>query len=88
MEARYDEKAEEWVIDKKGTAKLREKKRKERLAKGITAKQWWRKRRQDLIEGNLPQLLKEMYNDSLAKGKRWPGEFTAFWNLPSDFKFE
>lgn len=88
VEARYDENAEEWIIDKKGTAKLRERRRKERLAKGITAKQWWQKRRQDLIEGNLPQLLKEMYNDSLAKGKRWPGEFTAFWNLPSDFKFE
>jgi len=88
VEARYDDKAEEWVIDEKGTTKLREEKRKERLAKGITAKQWWQKRRKDLIEGNLPQLLKEMYNDSLAKGARWPSEFTAFWDLPADFKFE
>jgi acetone carboxylase alpha subunit len=88
VEASYDEKAEEWAIDEKKTAELRKKKRKERLAKGITAKQWWQKRRQDLIEGNLTQLLKEMYNDSLAKGKKWPGEFIAFWGLPSDFKFE
>jgi len=87
VEATYDQKNEEWIIDKEKTAMLREKRRRERLANGIPAKQWWQKRRQDLIKGSLPPLLKDMYNDSLAKGKRWPGEFTAFWNLPSDFKF-
>jgi len=87
VDARYDEIAEEWVIEEKKTAELREKKRKERLAKGMPAKEWWQKRRQDIISGKLPPLLKEMYNDSLAKGQRWPGEFRAFWQLPRDFTF-
>ena len=87
IDASYDDKAEKWVIDEKNTAKLRERKRKERLAKGIPAKEWWQKRRQDIVEGKLTPLLKEMYNDSLAKGQRWPGEFRAFWQLPEDFTF-
>jgi N-methylhydantoinase B/oxoprolinase/acetone carboxylase alpha subunit len=87
VDARYDEKAEEWVIDEKETEELRGEKRKERLAKGIAAKEWWQRRRQDIIEGKLPPMLKEMYNDSLAKGKRWPGEFRGFWHLPEDFTF-
>jgi len=33
-------------------------------------------------------MLKDMYNGSLAKGKRWPGEFRSFWQLPKDFTFK
>jgi acetone carboxylase alpha subunit len=88
VEAKYDEKKEEWVIDEKKTLELRENRRRERLSTGVPAKQWWQRRRRDLTEGNLPRLLKEMYNDSLAKGKRWPGEFRAFWDLPSHFIFD
>jgi N-methylhydantoinase B/oxoprolinase/acetone carboxylase alpha subunit len=87
VEARYDVKAEEWTIDEKKTAELREKRGKERLAKGIPAKEWWRKRRQDILEAKLPPMLKEMYNGSLAKGKRWSAEFRDFWHLPEDFYF-
>ncbi len=36
IEATYDAKAEEWIIDEKKTAELRANKRKERLAKGVT----------------------------------------------------
>jgi hypothetical protein len=32
-------------------------------------------------------MLKEMYNGSLAKGKRWSAEFRDFWHLPDDFYF-
>jgi len=87
IEARYDDKAEEWVIDEKKTAELREKRREERLAKGVPVKEWWRKRRQDIIEGKMPQLLKKAYNGSLENGERWPEEFRAFWDVPSDFTF-
>jgi acetone carboxylase alpha subunit len=88
IEAKYDEKAEEWLIDEKKTAELREKKRKERLKKGIPVKKWWQGRRQDIIEGKMPQLLKKSYNGSLEKGERWSREFREFWDLPSDFKFK
>jgi acetone carboxylase alpha subunit len=88
VEARYDEKAEEWVIDREKTAELREKRRKERLAKGIPVKEWWQKRRNDIVEGKMPPILKKTYNGSLANGERWPGEFREFWGLPSDFTFK
>ena len=88
IEAGYDKKAEEWVVDEKKTAELREKKKQERLAKGVATEQWWQKRRQDLIDGKMPSLMKKMYNESLAKGERWPGEFRDFWCLPDGFTFE
>lgn len=88
IEARYDEKAEEWVIDNKKTAELRKKRRKQRLAKGIPVEEWWQKRRQDIIQGKMPPLLKKAYRGSLEKGERWPGEFRAFWDLPLDFTFK
>jgi len=88
VDATFNEQAEEWVIDEEKTVKLREQKRKERLAKGIPAKEWWHTRRDDIIAGKLPPMLKEMYNGSLAKGIRWPGEFRTFWQLPQDFTFK
>lgn len=87
IEATYDPKAEEWIIDEKKTAELRKQRRQDRLAKGVPAKLWWEQRRRDLLERNMPHLLKEMYNDSLAKGARWPGEFRSFWQLPEGFTF-
>ncbi|MBM4463360.1 MAG: hypothetical protein FJ012_08500 [Chloroflexi bacterium] len=88
IEARYDAKNEEWVIDNNKTNELREQRRKERLKKGIPADQWWQKRRQNIVEGRMPPLIRKMYNESLSKGKRWPGEFRDFWGLPQDFIFK
>lgn len=87
IEASRDEKTGKWVIDEKKTEELREDRRKERLSKGIPVKDWWKKRREEVAEGRMPGLLRKMYNGSLEKGDRWPGEFRAFWNLPEDFHF-
>ncbi len=87
IEASYDERTEEWVIDQEKTAELRGQRRKERLAKGVPVSEWWRQRRQDILAGNLPPLLKTAYNGSLEKGERWPAEFRTFWDIPSDFTF-
>ncbi len=88
IEAKYDEKAEEWVIDEKKTAELRVNRRKERLAMGVPAKEWWKNRRQDLVNNRMPSLIKGMYNDSLAKGKHWSQEYRDFWCLEKDFNFK
>jgi N-methylhydantoinase B/oxoprolinase/acetone carboxylase alpha subunit len=87
VEANYDEAREEWIIDKKKTEQLRKQKIQERLKKGIPAKEWYKKRRKDLVNKNMPELIKDMYNGSLTKGKRWPDEFRTFWGLPTDFTF-
>jgi acetone carboxylase alpha subunit len=88
IEADYDAKAEEWIIDQGKTARLREAKRKERLARGIPAKEWYRQRRQDLLAGKMPLLLRKMYNDSLTKGTRWSEEYRGFWGMGKDFQYK
>ncbi|MDD5700844.1 MAG: hydantoinase B/oxoprolinase family protein [Dehalococcoidales bacterium] len=88
IEAYYDDKTEEWIIDEAKTAILRADKRKERLAKGVPAEKWWKDRRQDLIDNRMPLLVRQMYNDSLSKGQRWSQEFRDFWQLEKDFVFK
>jgi acetone carboxylase, alpha subunit len=85
IEAKFNEKTQSWAIDEEGTRKLREVRKKERLAKGIPAKEWYKKSRRKILDGKMPKLIIDMYNDSLNKGQRWPGEYKAFWNLPEDF---
>lgn len=85
--ASYDAKSEEWVIDPEKSRQLREAKKAERLRKGVPVKEWWKKRRADILQGKMPDLMKDMYNGSLNKGKRWPKEFRSFWMLPDDFTY-
>ncbi|OGW17427.1 MAG: hypothetical protein A3G93_03940 [Nitrospinae bacterium RIFCSPLOWO2_12_FULL_45_22] len=87
MAASYDEHREEWIIDQDKTIKLREEKKKERLRKGIPVKEWWKKRRKDLLQGKMPELMKDMYNCSLDKGEHWSRNFKSFWMLRDDFTF-
>jgi hypothetical protein len=81
----FDPQKDEYVIDEKATKKIREQERKQRLERAIPVRQWWQKSRQKMLAGELPPLIKGMYNDSLAKGKRWTTEFKTFWNLADDF---
>jgi len=86
-EVSLDENTGKWSIDKEKTKELRNKKKTERVSKAIPVKDWWKKRRKDVAEGRMPELLKGMYKSSLEKGARWPKEFKAFWHLPDDFSF-
>ncbi|MEW6614318.1 MAG: hydantoinase B/oxoprolinase family protein [Thermodesulfobacteriota bacterium] len=86
-EANYDRTRDEWIIDDKKTEQLRKEKIRARLKKGIPVKEWYKNRRKDILQKNMPDLIKTMYNGSLEKGKRWPGEFRAFWGLPENFTF-
>ena len=88
IEAVYDAESEEWIIDNVKTAELRESKKKERLSRGIPVEQWWKKRRQDLLDNKMPELVRKMYNDSLSKGSRWSQEYRDFWCLENDFSFK
>ena len=44
--------------------------------------------KQRLIEGNMIEPVKRMYNESIQLSKRWGKEFLDFWNLPEDFRFK
>jgi len=88
VEATYDPKLEEWTIDEKRTAELRANRRRERIARGLPAGEWWKKRRQDILDNKMPILMRKMYNESLTKGKRWSQEYRDFWHLEKDFSFK
>jgi len=85
IEASYDGKAKEWKIDEEGTQKLREMKRKERLARGVPVEQWWQKARQRILDKDLDPLLLEMYQSSMKLSEGFTREFKDFWDLPDEF---
>jgi acetone carboxylase alpha subunit len=88
VDAQYHADGKEWIINEKGTAELRKRRRTERLAKGVPVKEWYHKRRQQLLNGEIPYLLRKMYNESLSRGEHWPREFRDFWCLPERFMFK
>jgi N-methylhydantoinase B/oxoprolinase/acetone carboxylase alpha subunit len=85
VEVSFDEKAKEWKVDEAATRKLRQAKRKERLARGVPVKQWWEKSRQRLISRNIDGKLAEMYQSSMKMSQTFTREFREFWALPDDF---
>ncbi|MFC1944886.1 hydantoinase B/oxoprolinase family protein, partial [Chloroflexota bacterium] len=87
VEAKFDPQIDEYIIDEQKTKELREEEKKRRLKGGIPVREWWQRSRQRILSREYPKLINDMYNDSLAKGERWPQEFRAFWDLSEDFTF-
>lgn len=85
IEANVDEMTKEWEIDGDATKKLREKKRKERLSRGVPVEQWWQQSRQRLLDKDLDPLLTEMYRSSMKLSGDFTREYKDFWALPNDF---
>jgi len=85
VQVSYDEKAKEWRVDEAATRKLREAKRKQRLARGVPTEEWWQKSRHRLMTGDLDDLLVEMYHSSMKMSQAFTQEFRDFWALPEDF---
>ncbi len=84
-EAAYDEGKGQWSIDAKGTEKLRESRRKERLKRGVPFKDWWQKTSKKIMKREMDPLLLEMYQSSMDRGPKFADEFRRFWGLPQDF---
>lgn len=87
IEASCNEKTEEWNIDEEATKKLREEKRKQRLARGVPVEQWWQKSRQRLQNKDIDPLLLEMYQSSMKLSEGFTQEFKDFWALPDELVF-
>jgi N-methylhydantoinase B/acetone carboxylase alpha subunit len=85
--ARYDEAKREWLVDKEQTEKRRDQLRKEREAKSMTFEEFYQREKQRIVEGNLIDPVKKMYNESFQLSGNWGKEFLDFWNLPEDFRF-
>lgn len=81
----YDEADKQWRVDEAATTELREAKRKERLSKGIPAKEWWEKSRQRVMARNVDSKILEMYQSSMKLSEAFTQEYKDFWALPDDF---
>lgn len=81
----YDEKEKKWYADEAATEEFRKAKRKERLAKGVPAKEWWEKARQRVVDRRWDSQITEMYQSSMRLSESFTQEFKDFWALPEDF---
>jgi len=87
VKTNYDEVAKEWRVDEAGTKRLRQRKRKQRLERGIPTKQWWQRARERLLSQRLDPLLQEMYQNSMKMSQPFARELRDFWALHEDFNF-
>jgi N-methylhydantoinase B/oxoprolinase/acetone carboxylase alpha subunit len=85
VEASYDQVAKKWKVDEAKTRHLRYEKRKQRLARGVPVKQWWKSARQRLLSADIAPLLREMYQSSMKLSQPFAQELRDFWCLPNDF---
>jgi len=85
IEASFNPQADEWVIDEQKTRELRRQERERRLKK-MSVAEWWQKSQKNLVQGDLPPVLKRMYNNSL-KVEELPQTFDPIWNTASGGNF-
>ena len=81
----HDPTQEEWTIDREATAKLREAKRQERLARGVPVREWWNTQRRRIFDRDLDPKIIETYRSSIKMSQPFAQEFRDFWALPEDF---
>jgi len=85
--ASYNEKNQEWVVDKEATVKERQKIRDIRKSRAIDFKVFFEMERQIVIEKNLIEPIKNMYRESMELSPKWAQEFKEYYGIPADFQF-
>lgn len=85
VEARYDEAAKEWVVDEAATAKLRAALVEKRKRRGIPFREWWKQSRNRVMQKDLIEPVRRMFNESMELSPVYAREFREFWGLPGDF---
>lgn len=83
----HDENTGKWKVNMEKTEIKRKELREERGKKAIPVKEWIERARVKILEKDIGEELREMYNDSIMISERWGKEFKEFWNLPDDFEF-
>lgn len=71
-------------VDVKATEERRKEVREERKKKGIPVEEWWKKEREQILQGDSQEEVREMYKDCL-KYQTFREEFLGFWQLPEQF---
>lgn len=73
-------------INEKETKRMRDQRRKDRLAKAIPTKQYIVMVRERILTGNIPEPSKTSLNKSLRISVKFRSEFIESWGLSEDFK--
>ena len=84
-EVEFDDAAKEWRVDPQGSARRRDAKRAERLARAVPVEDWWRRSRRRLLNHDIDPMLSEMYASSMRLSEPFTTEFKEFWALPEDW---
>ena len=78
---------EEWEIDESKTRSLRKKIRRDRKKRGQPVADWWEQERKRILNGEISDVVRKMYAESMELNPAWAEAYRAFWNLPPDFKY-
>ncbi len=76
-----------WTLDSAATEAKRAELRQARLDESVSVEDWWKAERKHVEQGDFAGEVREMYTQSLSFEK-FRGEFTRFWQLPSDFALD
>jgi len=72
-------------IDEAKTKELRAGIRKARLARGVPAREYIARTRQQLLNGEVSGVARDLYDDILRISPQFARQFREFWNLPEDY---
>jgi acetone carboxylase alpha subunit len=73
-------------VDYEETKKMREERRKERLARAVPTEQYISQIREQILTGNIPEPSKTSLNNSLRISPKFRSEFIQCWGLPEELK--
>jgi N-methylhydantoinase B/oxoprolinase/acetone carboxylase alpha subunit len=76
-----------FIIDLGKTKKLRKTIKEKRRSNSIPTKDWMKAEREKIINKELPEVVRDMYRESMELSSEWSKEFIEFWDLPDEFSF-
>ena len=74
--------------DPSATEERRARKRDERVAEAVPAREWMARERERVLAGDFIEPVTRMYAESMKLSERWADEFRAFWDLPAGFRYD
>lgn len=75
------------AIDAEATSVLRHEIREKRKARGIPVAEFKKATRERILNGDMSQVVKTMYKESMTLSEKFTREFKAYWNLPDEFAY-
>jgi len=74
-----------WKVDREATAKVRQEMRERRKERAHSAREWWTRERQRMMNEDLSSPVRNLYSDIL-KYEKFNRQFTTTWQLPENYQ--